>query len=118
VADRVHQRVLHRAQHALGLLLLGEPERRVEAGNHPVELLEHLVRVVERTIGQDVALGAREHGDPEVRQRADLLQAPQQGVGLHVVSEAVGGGVVGDRHVVVAELARGACHLLHARVAV
>jgi hypothetical protein len=45
--DQVDERMLHRAHHALGLLLLGEPERRVEARDDPIELLEHVVLVVE-----------------------------------------------------------------------
>ena len=38
VADRVHQRVLDRRDHALGHRLLAHPERRVHARDHPVEL--------------------------------------------------------------------------------
>src|SRR3712207_8995715 len=53
-SDHVHERMLHRAQHALGLLRLREPERGVEARDHPVELLEHVVRVVERAVREDV----------------------------------------------------------------
>jgi hypothetical protein len=47
MADHVHERMLHRLQHPLCLLLLGQAERGVEACDDPVELLEHVVRVVD-----------------------------------------------------------------------
>ena len=63
VPDGVDERVLHGADHALGLLLLAEAERRVQARDDPVELCEQLVLVVERAVGQHVRLGAGEYPD-------------------------------------------------------
>ena len=113
MADRVDQRVLHGAHHALGLLLLRQPEGGVQARDHPVELLEQVVVVVERAVRQDVRLGAGEHLDP-VRhvERPDALDLAAQLVGRDVVAEAVRGRVVGDRDVLVAALARRGRHLL------
>ena len=79
VPDRFDQRVLDCGDHALGHLLLAHPERRVHACDHPVELGEQLVLVVERAVGQDVDLAAREQLDPI--QRARLPRAPARSGG-------------------------------------
>ena len=86
----------------------------MQARDDPVELLEQLVLVVERTVGQHVHLGARQHAHA-VDRSVDLVHAldlPTQLVGRHVVAEPVRGRVVGDRDVLVAPLASGLGHLL------
>ena len=104
VADHVDERMLDRAHDPRGHRVAGHPERRVRARDDPVELLEHLVVVVERAVGQDVHLAAREHADP-VEPLVDpvhRVDVAQQRVGRDVVAEAVARGVVGDREVLVA----------------
>ena len=92
----------------------------MQAGHDPVELLQHVVLVVERAVGQDVHLRAGQQRDA-VELRIDLtdpLYLAQQLVGLHVVAKAVRGRVVRDRHVLVALLDRRLRHLLERVAAV
>jgi hypothetical protein len=51
-------RIHHSANNALGLRLAVEAKAAVHAGNDKVEGCEHLVGIIERTIGQNVALDA------------------------------------------------------------
>ena len=118
VPDGVDERVAHRGHHAVGLLLLREPEGGVQARDHPVELLEHFVLVVERAVGQDVGLGARQDRHPVDLDRLDALHLAQQLVRLDVISEPVRGRVVGYRDVLVAALERRQGHLLDGGVTV
>ena len=120
VADGVHQGMLERGDHALGHRLLAHGEGRVHAGDHPVELAQQLVLVVERAVGQDVDLAAREQLDP-LHARVGLaheLDLAAQLLRRDVVAEAVAGRVVGDRQVLVSAGARRQRHLLDRVVAV
>ena len=49
--------------HAPRHRLFAHPEGGVHAGDHPVELREQLILVVERAVGQDVHLAAGEQLD-------------------------------------------------------
>ena len=95
-------------------------KRRVHARDQPVELGQQLVLVVERAVGQDVDLAAREQLDALDRRvcLAHELDLATQLLGRDVVAEAVRGGVVGDREVLIAPLAGGQRHLLDRVVAV
>ena len=97
--ERVDERVLERVHDPVGHLALADPERGVHARHDPVELLEQLVGVVERPVGEHVHLAAREQGEPLQLHRPHALDLAQQLVGRHVVAEAVAGRVVGDRRV-------------------
>jgi len=50
MTDRVHVGVLHRSGDPVRHALLGHPKRRVDRGDHPVELGEQVVLVVERSV--------------------------------------------------------------------
>jgi hypothetical protein len=56
--------IADRPQQPLGLRFSIELESAVDARNHEVELVEHLVRIVQRAVGEDVGLDALQ--DPEV----------------------------------------------------
>ena len=84
----------------------------MHARHDPVELLEQLVVVVERAVGEHVHLGARQQREALELHAAHALDLAQQLVGRHVVAEAVAGRVVGDRDVLVAALAGRLGHLL------
>jgi hypothetical protein len=91
VADRVDQRMLDGGDHALGHLVLAHPERGVDGRDHPVELLEHGVLVVQRAVGEDVGLGPDQQPDP-VEPRVQLAHAfdlAQQLLRRHVIAEPV-----------------------------
>ena len=94
--------------------LLAHAERRVHRGHDPVQLLEHVVRIVQRPVDVDVHLGAGQHREAVqlLVQRAYALDLPQQLVRLHVVAEAVRGGVVRDGEVLVAALLGRLGHVL------
>ena len=82
----------------------------VDAADDEIELGQRVVGEVQRAVAQDVALDAGEDADAETRRRVELAHAPREGDGARFV-EAVGHrerlGVVGDRDVLVAALARG-----------
>ena len=64
VADDRGVGIEDRPQEALGLGLSVEPEASIDAGNDEVEPSQHLIRVVERTVGEDVGFDALQ--DPEI----------------------------------------------------
>jgi len=68
--DRVDDPLSHRRRVEL--------EGRVHAGDHPVELGQEPVAVVERAIGQDVDLAPREQLDPVDVHRTDLFDVLAQ----------------------------------------
>ena len=84
----------------------------MDARDDPVELGENLVVVVERAVRKHVDLAAGEQLDPFDLGRPDPLDVLAQPVGGEVIAEAEAGGVVGDRQVLVARVARGDRHLL------
>ena len=63
---------------------LAHPERGVHGGDHPVELREQLVLVVERAVGVDVGLGARQQLDAVERgvERVDALDLRRSSSGV------------------------------------
>ena len=61
VAQNGRARIGYCANDALGLLLMLEPKAAVYAGNDEIECCQHLVRIVQRAIGQDVRLDPLEH---------------------------------------------------------
>jgi hypothetical protein len=92
----------------------------VEADLHPFELVEDVVREVERAVGEDVALAAVEDAErrqPLVR-RGDLLGLAADPVRVEPCDDADRLRVVADRQVFVAERARRLGHLEHRRLAV
>ena len=91
-----------------------DPERGVDGRDDPVQLLQQLVVVVGRAVGQDVGLGPDQHLDPvePVVDPADQLDLALQPVGRDVVAEPVRCRVVGDRDVLQPALERGPRHLL------
>ena len=108
------------ASDALGHRLLGDRERGVDAGDDPVERRQQVVGVVERAVEADVDLRAGEQAEAALAlvPLADLLDPLPEPLGGDVVAEAVAGGVVGDRQVGVAALARRLGHLLERVAAV
>ena len=81
---------------------------------HPVELGEHVVGEVERPVGADVALGAAQdaEGSEQLVRRRDLLALAAEVVRGQTRDDADVRRVVADREVLIAELLRGAGHLL------
>ena len=63
VGEDVEVRVVHRAQHALGLLRGRQLELAVDRRDDEVELAEDVVRQVELAVLQDVDLDALQHRD-------------------------------------------------------
>ena len=113
-------RVLGGGDHARGHRVGVERERGVHAGDHPVELAEQLVGVVQRPVGKHVDLATGEQVDalePGVGLAHELDLAAQL-VGRDVVAEAMRRRVVGDREVLVAAFAGGLAHLGDRRPAV
>ena len=98
----------------------GRALARVHARLHPVELREHVVREVERSVGEDVALDPAQHAErrDELVRGGDLLALPPHVVGVQPRDDAHVRSVVADREVVVAERARRFGHLQHARLPV
>ena len=88
--------------------------------DHEVELREDAVGVIERAVGEDVALGTCQHGDPGMPRldRADPLDVSDQLVGSEAAGHACRGAVVGDGHVLVAAAFRRLHQLLDRVVAV
>src|SRR5215207_11424593 len=118
VADAVDVRVFDRGDDAVRHLLFGDVEGGVDAGDDPVEGGDEVVGIVEGAVEADVDLRAGE--EPEVLLAvtlvpgADLLDPLPEALGGDVVAEAVAGGVVGDRQVLIATVARRLGHLLDA----
>src|SRR5262249_42979897 len=113
-------RVLERADRASGELVARLPLAAVDRGLHPVEPDEHVVGEVELSVGANVALDPGEDakgGEPLVRGR-DLLGLPANVVGAEPWHRSDGGGVIADRQVLVAKLARRQPHLVDALASV
>ena len=120
VAEAAHVRVTQRFLDAPGHLVVRHPLAAVHAGLDPVELGEHVVGQVEPPVREDVALDPAQDAErrqPLVRGR-DLLALAADFVAGEPGDGADGRRVVADGDVLVAELARGAAHLLDARAAV
>src|SRR5262245_43981671 len=60
VANDRDERVGDRAHQALGLFRAIEPELTVDAANDEIEAAQHVLRIVERALGQDVGFDALE----------------------------------------------------------
>ena len=87
----------------------------MDACHHPVELLEQVLLVVERAVGEDVHLRPGEQPEAALGGAVvvgDLLDPLAQLIGGDVVAEPVARRVVGHRQVGVAALARRLGHLL------
>ncbi len=98
VAEHVHVRVPDRAQQSAGGLIALLVERGVRRRHHNIELIEHLVGIVESAVGQDVDFGSRQQ--PNVLglsvELPDSLDVREQGVDLESAGESRTAGVVGD----------------------
>ena len=97
----------HRFERPLRDLLARRPLARVDARLNPVELGEDVVWEVERTVREDVALGAAQ--DPKRRyllvRGRDLLGLAAQVVGVKARHDSHVSRVVADRQVLVAAVA-------------
>ena len=116
VSDGRHLGVGDGGQGALGgggfALACAHP--RVDAGHHEVALGEHFVRIIERTVGENVALGAGQdcHAlDPPVG-GTDVLEVLELPRDAQPVGDGAALGMVADGDVLVAAPAGGAGHFL------
>ena len=113
-------RARHGEHHALGHGLALHPQLGVDAGHDDVESGEQVVVAVERAVFEDVDLDAGE--DPERRevgvQPVEHVELLQKSLAREAVRDRQAGRVVGQHHVLVSELDRGASHLLDGRSAV
>ena len=113
VPDDGGMRIADGPKEALRLRFAVQLEAAVDAGDQEIEALEHLVRIVERAVSQDVRLDAFE--DPEI-----LAEALVQSVGFPVLlrdlldrqsAGVVGGlGMIGYAEILETALARGLGH--------
>ena len=105
VPEHVHVRVGDRAEHPLGHLATFHAQLRVHAGDDHIEPLEHLGRLVEAAVEQDVDLDSGEQSDVadarlHVGEQLQLLGEP---LGAQAVGDAQARRVVGDREVLETE---------------
>jgi hypothetical protein len=105
VAEDVDVRAGHGLDDAAGHLGPLHAQLGVDARHHDVELGQQLLVLVERAVGQDVDLDARE--DAERRQalveRPHLVELAAQALGREAPGDGEAGRVVGEHHVLVAE---------------
>ena len=82
--------MLHRVHDPRGELLPRRPLPGVQGQLHPVELREDIVRKVERTVADDVALGSAEHpeGGELLVFRGDLLSLAAEIVSVEAGNDA------------------------------
>ena len=88
---------------------------RVHAGNNDVHLVQHLGGEIEFAISKDIDLDAREHPDAfgVAAHSADFFNVLRCPRVVETVGEREILGMVGNGHVRIAALPRGADHLLN-----
>ena len=103
VGEDAHVRVRRGGAEAFGHLRPRLLEPRMHRADHEVEPGQHLVRVVQRAVGQDVALAPGEHGDARVLRLdgSDLRDVSGQLLRVEAAGDPRRGAVVRDRHVLV-----------------
>ena len=105
----------HRQHHAPGHLRALHPQLRVDARDDDVEPAEHVVGHVEAAVLEDVDLHAGEDAERARRfslSSRDLVELLAQPLGGQAVGDREPRRVIGQDHVLVAEILRGAGHRL------
>ena len=119
--EDVGVRVAHGRDHPRRHLERRLTQLRVDRGGDDVELVEHVVVLVERAVEVDVDLDALEQRERVAEARVDRVDALQL-VGEALAGQPVGDGeargVVGQRHPLLPELDGGEHHLLDGAAAV
>ncbi len=113
MADGIDVRVVDRPQHPVGRLGRVLTQGDVGAGDHPVQLGEHLVLIIESAVAEDVALRAGEEHDAFhlVVRIANGGGVFEEAIGVEAVGLDLALGVVRDREERVAERLCGLGHL-------
>ena len=101
--------ICYRAQDALGLGFRVKFEAAVYAGHHEVEALQHIVRIIQRTVGKNIQLDAFE--DAKVLpvglvQPVDGTVLLEDFVNRQAARVVRGFGMVGDAKILIPPLAR------------
>jgi hypothetical protein len=120
MADRPQGRMVHRLERALRQLVSRLPLPRVHRRLHPLELIEDVVRQVERAVGEDVALAAAQHAERRelIVRGGDLFGLTAKVVGVEAGDDPNVTRVVADRDVLIPERACRFGHFEHGRLPV
>ena len=65
MAQDIDVPVLHRLDDPRRHLLAGHPQPGVHRAHHDIELPQHLIRIVQPAVGEDIALRAHQDRDPD-----------------------------------------------------
>ncbi len=120
MAEDRRVRIAQRTADALSLLMLGKIEVGVDGSNNKVERCQDFVWVVERAIGQNVALDAMQDADAKSALVERLDGGTLLGDAFDAEASSIGCAlaVVADGDVLESQLCRSPCHFLEGVLAV